>query len=231
MRSLRTRSLLAVCLTMTVLASASPAAAKQPPATRCVAAADDAHDEEPPAEAVGFDTGSLDVLGLRMNADSQLLRVVVTVRSLSQPIQPPGQNLSYRVFWTSQPPEQPEYRFSLDAQLDAQSASFTIGQAAVDTRTRNTGDSFVQIGGPLHGTVDPQRRTVTMDVPRSLLAPYTQGPGKRLTDIAFSSWHGLGNPAITVGDQVLVGSSGYRRLTDTQVTGRTLDLGATTCGR
>lgn len=214
---------------MLMLASAAHAAAASGPTSRCLFLLDEAHDEEPPPQAVGFDAGSLDVLSLRIATDPRVLRLTVGVRSLSQPVQPPGQNVSYRVFWKTQPPEQPEARFSLDAELDGGLASFTLGKSQVDTRSPATGDTYTQIGGALTGSVDPARRTVTVEIPRSLLAPYTRGSGRVMKDIAFSAWHGIGNPMIAAGDRVILGSSGYRRITDRQTTQATVDLTASRC--
>lgn len=200
-----------------------------PRPTSCLSASDAAHDEEPPPQAVGFERGSLDVLGLTMRADAKALRVVVRARSLARPVQPPGQNLSYRVFWATRPPEAPEQRFSLDAELDGMTAVFTLGVAPADTRTAATGSVYTQVGGPLAGSVDPARRTVTVDVPRSLLAPYTKGKGRVLREIAFTSWHGIGNPTVSYGGQAVAGSSGYRRIADTNVTSAQLDVSAPRC--
>jgi hypothetical protein len=190
---------------------------------RCLTVHDEAHDEAPPPEAVGFDRGSLDVLGLRLSADARNLRAVISVRSLGQPVQPPGQSISYFVEWTTEPhAEQAAAAFTLDAELDGGNGDF-----ALVMRSLGAGNSDVQtqVGGRMHGVVDVVRRTVTVDVPRSLLAPY----GPRFDDITVSSWHGVGNPSVAVSGQEAVGSSGYRRIADSASASHNLDLRATLC--
>lgn len=226
---MRAREVMVGALTLLMLASAGQAGAASRSASRCLFLTDEAHDEEPPPQEIGFDAGSLDVLSLRITTDPQVVRMTVTVRSLSQPVQPPGQNVSYRVFWVTRPPEQPEARFSLDAELDGALTSFTLGMSQVDTRSPATGDSYTQLGGALTGAVDTARRTVTVDVPRNLLAPYTRGSGRVMRDVAFSAWHGIGNPMIAAGGRVILGSSGYRRITDRQTNVGTVDLTAPRC--
>ena len=225
---MKQRTIAGVLLAL-ALVGGGVASAKPTTTSNCLAATDAAHDEKPPPQAVGFDAGSLDVLSLKMSTTPKILRVVVTARSLREPIQPPGQNVSYRVFWTMDPPEQAQVRFSLDAVLDGDLASFTLGMSNVDTRSAATGDSYEQVGGPLSGTVDAAHAKVTVDVPRSLINQYTYGGGRFLKDITFSAWHGVGNPMLGLGGQVLVGSSGYRRIADSQETPRELDVYASRC--